>query len=245
MDDREPELLDRNVVLARLPEPERGQAAAVAKLVSLELRDTVYEMGEPIEQVLFPIDAVVSLVNVMRDGSSTEIATVGREGFVGVPVLLHGGFTSEHMAFVQVAGMALRIETGDFQRLIEQAPVLRKQLHRYTLALLAQIAQSSACNRLHPLEPRCARWLLMTQDRVGRDQFPLTQEFLAQMLGVRRASVNEAHQALSAAGLISYTRGIITILDREGLERAACECYALIRAEHDRLAEYGPETAPA
>jgi CRP-like cAMP-binding protein len=116
-------------------------------------------------------------------------------------------------------------------------------LHRYTLALLAQIAQASACNRLHTLDQRCARWLLMTHDRVGRDEFPLTQDFLAQMLGVRRAGVNEAQQQLSNAGVISYVRGNVTILDRAGLEHKSCECYQLIRAEHDRLATFDPTSA--
>jgi CRP-like cAMP-binding protein len=116
-------------------------------------------------------------------------------------------------------------------------------LQRYTLALLAQIAQASACNRLHTLEQRCARWLLMTHDRVARDEFPLTQEFLAQMLAVRRAGVNEVQQALSDAGLISYSRGSITILDRPGLEQRSCQCYALIREEHDRLAAFDPTIA--
>jgi CRP-like cAMP-binding protein len=134
----------------------------------------------------------------------------------------------------------LRLEVNDFQRLVRERPSLRTMLHRYTLALLAQIAQGSACNRLHTLEERCARWLLMTHDRVRRDEFPLTQDFLAQMLGVRRAGVKEAQQTLSADGLISYVRGAITVLDRAGLERRACRCYALIRDEHERLASFDP-----
>src|SRR3712207_4428871 len=147
------------------------------------------------------------------------------------------------MAFAQIGGTALRLGAAEFQRLVRDLPRLRTMLHRYTLALLAQIAQASACNRLHSLEQRCARWLLMTHDRVGRDEFPLTQEFLAQMLGVRRAGVNEAQQALSSAGLISYVRGTVTVHDRGSLERAACECYALIRGEHDRLATFDPTLA--
>jgi CRP-like cAMP-binding protein len=179
----------------------------------------------------------------MDDGSSVEIGTVGREGFVGVPVLLEGGYTSEHQAITQIGGTTVRVAAPDFRQLVNELPALRTMLHRYTLALLAQIAQASACNRLHTLDQRCARWLLMTHDRVGRDEFPLTQDFLAQMLGVRRAGVNEAQQQLSNAGVISYVRGNVTILDRAGLEHKSCECYQLIRAEHDRLATFDPTSA--
>jgi CRP-like cAMP-binding protein len=234
------DLLRSNVLLAALGQDALEAVADVAEAHTAELREMVYEIGEPIEHVLFPIDAVYSLVNVMDDGRSVEVGTVGREGFVGVPVLLEGGYTSEHQAFAQIGGTALRVDTRDFRQLVNELPTLRTMLHRYTLALLAQIAQASACNRLHTLEQRCARWLLMTHDRVGRDEFPITQDFLAQMLAVRRAGVNEAQQALSNAGLISYVRGIVTILDRRGLEQQSCECYQLIRAEHDRLATFDP-----
>jgi CRP-like cAMP-binding protein len=234
------DLLRGNVLLAALGDDALETVADVAQAYTAELREMVYEIGEPIEHVLFPIDAVYSLVNVMDDGRSVEVGTVGREGFVGVPVLLEGGYTSEHQAFAQIGGTALRVDTRDFRQLVNELPTLRTMLHRYTLALLAQIAQASACNRLHTLEQRCARWLLMTHDRVGRDEFPITQDFLAQMLAVRRAGVNEAQQALSNAGLISYVRGIVTILDRRGLEQQSCECYQLIRAEHDRLATFDP-----
>jgi CRP-like cAMP-binding protein len=236
-------LLRRNGLLAALSADELETVADAADAARYEVRDVIYAIGEPIEHVLFPADAVISLISVMQDGRSVEVGTVGREGFVGVPVLLQGGFTSEHMAFCQIAGDVVRIGVGDFQRLLGEVPTLRTMLHRYTLALLAQIAQASACNRLHPLQQRCARWLLMTHDRVGRDEFPLTQEFLAQMLGTRRAGVNEAQQALAAAGVISYARGHVTVLDREGLERRACECYALIRDEHERLAAFDATAA--
>jgi CRP-like cAMP-binding protein len=236
-------LLRSNVLLAALPDDGVEAVAEVAESYTAERRDMVYDIGEPIEHVLFPIDAVYSLLSVMDDGRSVEIGTVGREGFVGVPVLLEGRYTSEHQAFAQIGGNVLRVSTSDFRQIVDDLPALRTMLHRYTLALLAQIAQASACNRLHTLEQRCARWLLMTHDRVARDEFPLTQEFLAQMLAVRRAGVNEVQQALSDAGLISYSRGSITILDRPGLEQRSCQCYALIREEHDRLAAFDPTIA--
>jgi CRP-like cAMP-binding protein len=234
------DLLRGNLLLAALPDGALDTIAEVAEPHTAEIREMVYEIGQPIEYILFPVDAVYSLLTVMDDSRSVEIGTVGREGFVGVPVLLEGGYTSEHQCFAQIDGTALRLGTAEFRQLVGELSPLRTMLHRYTLALLAQIAQASACNRLHTLEQRCARWLLMTHDRVGRDEFPLTQEFLAQMLGVRRAGVNEAQQALSNAGLISYVRGAITILDRPALEQQSCECYHLIRAEHDRLAMFDP-----
>jgi CRP-like cAMP-binding protein len=233
-----------NLLLAALPADDQRAVCAVAERVELDVRQMLHEVAEPLRDVFFPIDAVCSLLSGSDRDRSVEIATVGREGFVGVPILLQGGFTSEHRAMVQIAGHALRLDVGDFQRLVAEHPVLATMLYRFTLALLAQIAQGSACNRLHSLQERCARWLLMTHDRVRRDQFPLTQEFLAQMLGVRRAGVNEAQQALSADGLISYVRGTVTVLDRAGLEARACDCYALIRGEHDRLAGFDPAAPP-
>lgn len=232
------DLLRTNMLLAALADDGLRAVAEVAEIFRAEIRDMVYDVGQPIEHVLFPVDCVYSMLSVMQDGRAVEVATVGREGFVGVPVLLEGGYTSEHQAFAQVSGLAIRMAVADFRRLVDEWPRLRTMLHRFTLALLAQIAQASACNRVHTLEQRCARWLLMTHDRVGRDQFDLTQEFLAQMLGVRRAGVNQAQQTLSGEGLISYARGSLTVLDREGLERRCCECYALIRAEHERLASF-------
>jgi CRP-like cAMP-binding protein len=237
------DLLRGNALLAALADDAVEAVGEVADPYTADRRDMVYDIGAPIEHVLFPINAVYSMITVMDDGRSVEVGTVGREGFVGVPVLLEGGYTSEHQAFAQIGGTALRVSTPEFRQLVNGLPPFRTMLHRYTLALLAQIAQTSACNRLHTLEQRCARWLLMTHDRVGRDEFPLTQDFLAQMLGVRRAGVNEAQQALSDDGLISYMRGTITILDRPELERHSCQCYALIRAEHDRLATFDPTVA--
>ena len=162
-----------------------------------------------------------------KEGLPVEIATVGPEGMVGLPVFLSDEQVA-HRAFVQVPGEGARIAADAFRRLIPRCPVLNHLLLRYTLALLHQIGQNAACNRIHLVEERCARWLLMSHDRVQEDSFPLTQEFLAQMLGVRRPTVSIAGGMLARAGVVTYTRGQITILDRAGLEAAACECYRII-----------------
>ena len=163
-----------------------------------------------------------------------EMATIGREGMVGLPIFLEAD-TMPSRAFGQVPGGALRITAAAFTEEIKRNGPLVRVLNRYTLALFNQVAQTTACNRVHLLEQRCARWLLQTHDRVASDQFLLTQEFLAQMLGVRRSGVSAAAGLLQKAGLIRYARGRITVLDRPGLESAACECYGVIKREFDRL----------
>ena len=237
--------LAQNTLLAGLPPAERDGLRDLLDVVEYDVRDMVYEVGRTIDAVLFPVDAVFSLITSMEDGRAVEVATTGNEGFVGVPVFLQGHFLSAHEAFCQIRGSALRCDARAFAESIERSPALHAMLHRYTLALLTQIAQSSACNRLHTLEQRCARWLLLTQDRVGRDRFLLTQDFLAQMLGVRRAGVNEAQQTLQQAGAISYARGEVTVLDRDRLEELACECYGVIRDEHLRLVGSSGEPPPS
>jgi CRP-like cAMP-binding protein len=170
----------------------------------------------------------------MSDGLAVEAGTVGNEGMVGLPLYL-GAETSPHRAFSQVPGEALRMRAGDFTAELARQGPLHAVLKRYNQALINQMAYSVACNRLHSVEERMCRWLLMTQDRVGAEQFPLTQEFLAQMLGVRRPSVTVVAGILQKAGLIVYSRGLITIRDRAGLEAASCECYRVVRDELDRL----------
>jgi CRP-like cAMP-binding protein len=184
--------------------------------------------------VYFPHRGVISMLTVMPDGSAVESATVGPEGMAGIPVFL-GAEQMASNAFVQVPGEAARIEAGAFRRVIADSPALHRLLLRYTLALMNQMMQSAACNRTHAVEERCARWLLMTQDRVHGDTFPLTQEFLAQMLGVRRPTVSIAAGMLAKAGLISYVRGEMMILDRQALETASCECYRIIADEFEML----------
>jgi CRP-like cAMP-binding protein len=229
--------LGGNSLLAALPSAERERLAAIFERRSFTIRDLVYEQGEPTKSIIFPIDGVFSLLSAMRDGRSVEVATVGKEGFVGVPAFLQGSFTNAHLSFCQVAGDGLVAETSAFFDAVNGSGALHALLHRYTLALLTQIAQCSACNRLHTMEQRCVRWILMTHDRVGRDAFELTHEFLAQMLGVPRASVSEAVDPLHEARLIDYRRAALHVLDRPALEARACECYAIIREEHRRLAD--------
>jgi CRP-like cAMP-binding protein len=221
-------------LLDKLPEPEYHRISGDLELVDMGLRDMVYERDEPVEYAYFPTSCVLSLVTEMSNGQAVEVATVGNEGMSGLPLFLQTRRTSEHRSFCQIPGESLRIAAEAFLDCIDRAPALRDLLQRYTMTLFAQVAQSSACNRLHPIEQRCARWLLLTHDRVRSDQFPLTQEFLAQMLGVQRTSVNAVAQTLSEAGAISYVRGVITVLDRAKLEAASCECYGIIVREAER-----------
>jgi len=207
-------------------------AAEIAPLklepVPLEFKETLYEQDRPIQWAHFPISGVVSLVSEMDDTTLTvESGTVGREGMVGIPGFL-GARKAPGRAFVQVAGAAFRTEMSVLGSVAHDNEKLSRILLLYTNALMAMVAQSAACNRAHPVEARMARWLLLTHDRVRGDEFPLTQEFIGQMLGVRRPAVNIAGRTLQSAGLIRYSRGKISILDRRGLERAACECYSIV-----------------
>jgi CRP-like cAMP-binding protein len=202
--------------------------------VSLEFQQILYQPDELISYVYFPTNSVISLLTTMEDGNCVEVGTVGKEGMVGLPVFLEADKIPSQ-AISQIPGNAIRMRADIFKREVAPGSSLYKLLQRYTQALLNQLAQSAACNRLHSIEQRCCRWLLMTQDRVGSDHFILTQEFLAQMLGVRRASVNEVATTIQKAGLIRYSRGKMTICDRVGLEAAACECYQVVKQEFDRL----------
>ena len=223
-----------NRLLDSLPRADIERLRPHLEAVSVELMHVIYEPDRPITHVYFPAGCVISLVIYMDDGAAVEMATVGREGMVGLPIFL-GADTMPSRAFGQVPGPALKITAAALTEEIERNGPLVRLLNRYTLALFNQVAQTTACNRVHLVEQRCARWLLQTHDRVGSDQFLLTQEFLAQMLGVRRPGVSAAAALLQKAGLIRYARGRITILDRPGLEAAACECYGVIKREFDRL----------
>lgn len=223
-----------NRLLSHLPADVRGRLMDDLDPVRPAFREPVYEPDRPLRYVYFSLDAVFSILTVLEEGGSVEVATVGNEGMVGLPVFLHA--ESIHgRAFCQIAGDALRMRAGRLREHAEREPALRDLLLRYTQAFLNLVAQSAACNRAHALEARLARWLLMTQDRVARDEFPLTQEFMGQMLGVGRASVNTAAGMLQRAGFVRYVRGRVTVADRAGLESAACECYVVIRREFDRL----------
>lgn len=204
--------------------------------VEVPFRQTLYKRDEPLGHAYFPHSGVFSVVKEPEEdgGLVVEIATVGNEGMVGLPLVL-GGESTPDTCFCQVAGRADRIPAGPFKEALRASPAMQRLLLRYTQALLNQVAQAAACNRMHPVEERCARWLLMTHDRVGVDHFVLTQEFLGQMLGVRRPSVSVAASMLQKAGLIRYGRGLVVVTDRAGLEAAACGCYDTINSEYDRL----------
>jgi len=229
-----PEPRPRNRILAALPPEEMEALRPHLETVPLVFRQNLYETDSPVEHVYFPHSGVTSLLRPMAEGVVIEIATVGPEGIVGLPVFL-GAEQMPSKAFIQVPGEGERIGADAFRDAIGRCPTLHGLLLRYTLALMNQMAQNAACNRTHSVEERCARWLLMTQDRVHGPSFPLTQEFIAQMLGVRRPTVSIAAGMLAKAGLISYVRGQMTILDRAGLEAASCECYRIIAGEFERL----------
>jgi CRP-like cAMP-binding protein len=205
--------------------------------VTLGLKELIYEPDTPIPYIYFPNSGVTSILTTMKNGKAAEVGTVGKEGMLGLPVFL-GTDRSSGRSFSQVPGESLRLGADAFRVAIQQSRALVDLLHRYTQALFTQVSQSAACNSLHSIEERCGRWLLMTHDRVETDEFVLTQEFLAIMLGVRRASVAEVAGKLQQAGLIHYQRGQMRILDRKGLEATSCECCGVIRAEYERLLPY-------
>jgi CRP-like cAMP-binding protein len=235
------EILARNRLLAMTPSHERERLAPRFELVSLELKQMVYRENEPIEHVYFPVTGVLSLVSQMHDGRGVEVATIGKEGMAGLPVFLQASLTSAHMAFSQIPGKALRMSAAEFNDFISGGHNggLNVAMNRYTQALISMIARAVACNALHPVQQRACRWLLTTHDRVGEDEFLLTQEFLGQMLGVTRASVNEVMRELQEAGAIDYTRGRINVLKQAELESRSCECYEVVRKEVDRLLQTG------
>ena len=228
-----------NLLLSALEAPAYARLLDGAENVELKLREVLYEANAPITHVFFLFRAVASIIAPVGDGASVEVGTVGKEGLVGLP-LLFGVDREPAKAFVQVADGALRVTAATFQNAVAESIALRSLFLRYAQSYLSQVSQSSACNRAHSIDERCARWLLMTHDRVGADEFPLTHEFLSYMLGVRRAGVTVAAGILQKAGFIDYTHGRITIVDRVGLEGAACPCYAIIRDSYDGLSQPVP-----
>lgn len=224
----------KNLLLASLPQEEYERLQPYLEPVALDLKQTLYEPNVPIEFVYFPLVGVISLLSRTSENDLVELATVGNDSMVGLPVFL-GAKQIPGLAMVQVPGTGLRMRTEDLQAHVTSGTALYELLHRYTQALFNFIAQTALCNRVHSIEQRCCRWLLLTQDRVAADQFPFTHEFLSQMLGVRRAGVTEIARRLQNAGFMSYHYGKITILDRAGLEATSCECYEVIKAEFERL----------
>lgn len=229
--------ISRNRLLGALLSEDLDRILPSLESVPLVDGMPIYEPNKPITHVYFPISGVVSLVSEMREGT-VEVGAIGREGMTGLPLVLHAS-TMPSRAFVQVPGHAYRIRGADLVDILRSAPRIERLVYRYILALFDQAAQHAACNRLHALEERCARWLLMTHDRVDGDVLPLKQQFLAEMLGVHRPAVTIAAGALQKAGVIRYTRGKVTVLDRAALEDASCECYGIIARRAEELLAQG------
>jgi CRP-like cAMP-binding protein len=223
-----------NHLLAALPAPDFERLDPHLELVALPLGEALYEPGVMLRHVYFPIDSIVSLLYVMSDGASAEIAVVGNDGVVGVSLFM-GGETTPSRAVVQSAGRGYRLEGELLKDEFNRAGAMQHLLLRYTQALLTQMAQTAVCNRHHSLDQQLCRWLLLSLDRLPSNELVMTQELIANMLGVRREGVTEAAGKLQQAGLIEYHRGHITVLDRLGIEARTCECYAVVKKECDRL----------
>jgi CRP-like cAMP-binding protein len=232
----------QNHLLAALPAAEFMRLSPHLERVPLPLGAVIYESGGEQDYVYFPASGIVSLLYVMNDGSSAEIAVVGNEGMVGIALFM-GGETTPSRAVVQSAGSAYRLEAAVIKAEFAHGGALQRLLLRYTQALITQMTQTAVCNRHHVLEQQLCRWLLLSLDRLPSNQLVMTQQLIANMLGVRREGVTEAAGRLQADGLINYRRGCINVLDRAKLEERVCECYAVVRRESDRLLV--PETALA
>ena len=222
-----------NLILLGLPAGELTAAVTKLEFVELPTHSVLHEAGEPVTHAYFINSGLASVLNVMTDGKSVEVGLAGKEGFIGLPLVV-GLSTSPTQVIMQVGGSAYQLAAADFKELLSHSPALEKSLNRYAQSLGMQATHVAACNRLHEVDERLARWLLMSHDRLGGDVVPLTQEFLAHMLGTRRASVTVAAGILQKAGLITYNRGSVKIDDRSGLEDAACECYASIRQQSEK-----------
>ena len=223
-----------NRLLAALSLAESARLTPFLKIISLEQGVVLNEPGDEMESIIFPHSGMVSLLAIMKDGSAVETATIGREGVVGAMAGL-GLHTTLTRAVVQTPLVASQIAAAQFRKAVELSSELRDVIVRYNDALLGQVQITAACNALHPIQARLARWILQTKDRVDGEIIPLTQQLLSEMLGVRRSSVSEVATQLQAAGFIHYTRGSIEITNREGLENAACECYQTIRAQSEKV----------
>lgn len=227
---------DKNQLIERLPRKERQRLLAISTPVTLELSEVLSEAGVATTHVYFPTSGFISLVAVIEGSPGVEVGMVGREGMLGIQAVL-GVTTAPLHSLVQGAGVAWRIDIQAFEHELLVSPVLQRNMHRYMYVLMVQLAASAACLRFHLIGQRLARWLLMTQDRVCSDHLHVTHEFLAYMLGVRRVGITTAASALQRAGLIEYQRGNLIVLDRAGLEAAACSCYAAHRHTYTELLE--------
>jgi len=222
----------RNEILLSLPAKESAAVLSELEFVEMHSYDLLNEMGEPIEYGYFMNSGMTSILTIMGDGKGVEVGLTGKEGFVGLPLVV-GFRTSATRAIVQITGNAFRLSAVQLLQALATCPQLTRKLNRYSHELATQATQVAACNRLHNVEQRLARWLLMSQDRVGGHVVPLTQEFLSHMLGTRRASVTVAEGILQKAGLIRYSRGSLTIINRAKLESAACECYSILTRQSE------------
>jgi CRP-like cAMP-binding protein len=234
MPSKQKNTLVANRLLAALPKKEYQQMLAGLEPVDLTFGDILFEPGDNIRHVYFPSSGIISLLSTVGEREHLEVGIVGNEGIAGLPVFM-GVSKSRARGLVQGEGSAMRMKAATLRRELSKGSSLQKLLHRYTHSLLTQISQSAACNRFHQVNPRLARWLLMTHDRTEGDEFRLTQEFLSQMLGVRREGVTLAAGVLQKQKLISYSRGQIRILDRAGLEAASCKCYEVVKDEYDNF----------
>ncbi len=223
-----------NRLLAMLPREEYERLLPSLEPVSLTLGEVIYESGGQQNYIYFPTTAIISLLYMMENGSSAEMGVAGNEGLVGIALFM-GGNTAPNRAVVQSAGDALKMKTKVLQDEFARAGMFQQLLLRYTQALMTQMSQTAVCNRLHTVEQQLCRWLLLSRDRLNTDELVMTQELIANMLGVRREGVTSAAQRLQENGLISYVRGHIQILDRTGLEATVCECYAVVKDEYARL----------
>jgi CRP-like cAMP-binding protein len=224
----------QNRLIASLPLDSYKRLFADLHLVQMPLGQILHKQHVPFEHVFFPTSAAVSLVSVLKDGNSAEIGLIGKEGMVGTSLLMGGG-DAACQAVVQSAGEGYRLKVGLLQTEFEHSAEVLHLLLRYVQALMIQTAQTAVCNRHHSVDQQLCRWLLLTLDRVTTNQVSMTQELIAQMLGVRREGVTAAAGKLQEAGLIHYSRGVITVVDRTGLEQRSCECYATVKHETDRL----------
>jgi CRP-like cAMP-binding protein len=233
---RQPSSLDprQNRLLAALPATDYQELVSDLEPVALTAGMALYESGRPQPYLYFPASAVVSLLYLLEDGSSTEIALCGREGVVGVSLFMGGGATPSR-GVVQIPGHAWRMRAASMKKSFDRGGALQGLLLRFTQALITQMTQTAVCNRHHAVDQQVCRWLLLALDRLGASEVAMTQERIAHLLGVRREGVNEAAGKLQAAGLIEYSRGRIRVLERAGLETRVCECYAVVKAEYDRL----------
>lgn len=230
-----------NRVLAAMKKEDFDALLAVGEVIPLKFRKLLRDQDQPMDAVYFPLSCMVSMIVTNGGKPRMEMATIGNEGVTGATELLERQ-PAMGLYLIQIPGAALRIAAADFAKITEDRPSIQKTIYQHQYALMRQILFGAACNRMHSMEERCARWLLMTHDRASADTFPLTQQFLSHMLGVRRATVNVATGMLKKAGFIRYVRGMITVVDRPGLESASCKCYNSVVAVYDSLLPRVPKT---